>query len=246
MTDNAKVLDRVRKLIAQANSAYGFGTEEGDHEGDTFMSRAQQMITEHAIDEALLQLDGAVREDIEVREVVVPGPHAKQKAMMLAVIGKANRVRVIGHPKGGKWYTKLVGFPSDLDSVDLLYTALLVQMVNALGLQQFRTVQRPGGSITTAQRSFMYGFMAKIRTRLAEAVAMATDEADSDTPGVALVLRDRKQEVDDVADTMSGGNRKSGKVHYNHAAATAGREAAERADIGQGRVGDGARPSLGA
>lgn len=242
-----KVLDRVRKLLAKAESCSNFGTPEGDNEAEALMAKAQEMIAEHAITEAMLSSTRGDNAKPEMRQLTVPGPFAIDKASLLAVVCKHNRVRVVlvgTAPKAGKALA-LVGFADDLDTVDMLFTSLLVQMTNEAFSQHFEVQTTPwgrvipGGSKESQRRNFMLGYIDRVNNRLAEAARVAEETVQQkSSSSVALVLRDRNALVHDEFRQMFPDARERRRtVAGNRAAYRAGQEAGSRADLGQKRVG---------
>jgi len=122
-----KILDRLAKILNQAENA---STEA---ERDTFMSFAQKISTDNAIDLALARQHTAKKEEREQPEVrnIKVGPrgakgNAKKVSLLLA-IGQSNDLRFnIFHDSSG---VVAFGFPSDIDVVEALYASLVTQMV---------------------------------------------------------------------------------------------------------------------
>ncbi len=149
------VLARVRALLAKAEST------EFEHEAEALSAKAQELITRHAIDVALL-----------AGEVDVPGghriyvdpPYAKAKFLLLAQIAAANGCRCAWHDP--RKTATLIGHRSDIWSVELLFTSLLLQgttAVVAAGPQH----DGFGGSTTRSWRNaFWHGYAGRIGQRL--------------------------------------------------------------------------------
>ena len=124
-----RMLDRVRALLAKAEST------EFPEEAEALTSRAQELMTRHSIDGALLAA-AAERSGRRGpgaaggRRLFVDSPYEAAKALLLQVIATANRCRSIWHKNLG--LCTVVGFPADLDGVELLFTSLLVQATTAM------------------------------------------------------------------------------------------------------------------
>jgi hypothetical protein len=122
--------------------------------------------------------------------------------VLLGNIAHANRCRAIWSKHLG--FSTVLGFPADLDAVELLFTSLLVQATSALVHEGSK--QGPGGRSRT--RSFRQSFLASYAVRIGERLAGATGEAErqaaAETPGTDLlpVLAARDQAVDDAMDAM--------------------------------------------
>lgn len=124
----SKMLDKVSKLLAKAENA---GTPE---EAEAFMAKAQEMAAQNGLDLAVARMHQAKKErveDPEERRIQVSPYTRKQNRkhfMELAMhIADVNDVRyLVG---GGDYVLHAVGFPSDLDVVEAMYTHLSLQMV---------------------------------------------------------------------------------------------------------------------
>ena len=238
----AEMMEKVRKLLAKAESCAGFGTEEGNHEAEAFMGAAQKLIAAYAISEAMLSSGKGKFEEIEVRSMHARAPYAMEKTLLLQRICKVNRVELVMTAKRPKAVTvQVVGFPSDLDAVDLLFTSLLVQMVG----ECMNATPEWFEQIKQFRASFMMAFTDQVGQRLQEAVDMATAEAEVTTSSsVALVLVDRAGLVKDrFRKEFPGSQTQSVSRTRNQAGQDAGAAAGQRANIGQRSVGQRARLS---
>lgn len=235
MNDSSDILRRVRALLAKAEAE---GTTPA--EAEALSAKAEELITRYAIDAALLDAstEAHKRERPTVRTVPVPNPYSRPKRILLDRIGQAFSVQCISYtPRHGDAYCKLVGFPSDLDAVELLYDSLVLQAISAMLAEYV-----PSWENTTSFRtSFLYAFATRVHKRVQENRRKAT--AESGGPSTEIVLRDRTSEVDayvrvefpHLRRTRGGGSSRRGR--------DAGDAAGRRADIGQSRLG-GARVSI--
>jgi len=197
-----KMLARVRNLLAKAEST------QYPAEAETFTAAAQAMMARHSIDEALLSHGPQGSEDRPAgRRVLVDPPYTEPKSLLLQKIAQANRCRAVWDAEVG--LSTILGYPADLDWVELLYTSLLVQaeraMVNALqGPDSARTRTR------AFRGSFLQAFAQRIGERLAgataEAMAAAVDEAESHGQGdggaLLPVLKAREEAVNETTKSM--------------------------------------------
>jgi hypothetical protein len=240
MPDEA-VMRKVRSLLELAEDA---GTE---HEATNARERAEALMIKHAIDEAILAEAGPeAREEVTSREITLTSPYADEKSLLLTEIAEVNRVRTVSptRPFHGKLPATLVGYPSDLDRVEVLFTSLL--------LQASREVMqvRPGEpswieaklfgreSLTTYRRSWMLGFSETVgqRLRRIHGEQQAQAEARNTTGhGTELVLADRQAAVDDAFAHLfpNSGTRWVGSSGTGHGA---GADAGRYADLGQTRI----------
>jgi hypothetical protein len=111
----------------------------------------------------------------------------------------------------------------------MLYTSLLVQATSAA------TAHRG----IAGRRAFLFGFASEVGRRLREinaAAVLAHDavEHEADAPGVALVLADRKADVEADVDRRYGkvGTLSASAPVSDRGAHAAGRVAGSRADLG--------------
>ncbi len=173
------VLSKVRSLLAKAEST----TFEA--EADAFTAKAQEMMTRHRIDRALLEAEGRGSEATPIgRRLAVDDPYADAKSMLLARIADANGCHTVWCKELG--FSTAFGCAEELDAVEELFTSLLVQATVALR-QQGSKYDNYGRSRTTRfRRSFLVAFAVRIGHRLGETVA-ATVTAVGGDQGLALV-----------------------------------------------------------
>ncbi|MDZ4825733.1 MAG: DUF2786 domain-containing protein [Actinomycetota bacterium] len=179
MDKNASVLHKVRALLAKAEAT------PFDAEAEAFTAKAQELIARHRIDRALLEARAASDRGTPVaRRIEVEDPYLKAKVILLSNVAGANDCRAV-------WlkplrYVEMVGYADDLDSVEELFTSLLLQATAALhraGSKQ----DVIGRSRTTAfRRAFLTAFAVRIGQRLRAAVDVAVTVAAAES-GVALV-----------------------------------------------------------
>jgi len=195
-----RVLRRVRALLAKAEST----TFEA--EAETFTAGAQALMARHSIDAALLSVtDDRRRATPEGRRIGIDNPYEAPKALLLTAVADANRCRTVWSRELG--LSTLVGFATDLDSVETLFTSLLVQATHAMTREGSRA-DRHGRSRTRAFRqSFLSAFAARIGERLSEVSRSETDAAAGDSGrlgGRELVplLAARSAVVDEAVEAM--------------------------------------------
>lgn len=180
-----RMLARVRALLAKAEST-GF-----DEEAEALTAKAQELITRHAIADALTHTPDDTGAP-SIRRVPVDSPYADAKAALLAVVAGANRCDAV-HSADLGWVT-LFGYDGDLDAVELLGASLLTQATNAIARQGSRR-GRDGRSTTRSfRRSFLLGFAARIgeRLRATTDTEMATTGATDPHLLPVLAVRDER------------------------------------------------------
>jgi hypothetical protein len=221
-----RMLGRIRALLAKAEST------DFEAEADALTAKAQELMARHAIDVAMVGHRGGARAPgggVAARRLHLDDPHAEAKAAVVQAVGAANGVRVVLMPAFG--IATLVGAHSDLDAVELLVTSLLVQVGRAMA-----EAARAGGARARSaayRRGFLYSFAQRIEERLTAARDQARAEATA-TYGTALapVLADRQAAVDDAVEALFPSLRRRGGRSVDPAGWSAGREAADAADLG--------------
>ncbi|MFJ9457297.1 DUF2786 domain-containing protein [Kitasatospora sp. NPDC101447] len=160
-----RMLARIRALLAKAEST------EYSEEAEALTAKAQQLMAQHSIDEALLAAAGADRNAPAALRIGVDNPYEGPKTMLLDAVAAANRCRVVWAKEFG--FCTVVGFDGDLDGVELLYTSLLVQATHALNKAGSRRDSRS----KAFRQSFLVAYAARIRERLTTATERTTSAA---------------------------------------------------------------------
>ncbi|MGH3247332.1 MAG: DUF2786 domain-containing protein [Trebonia sp.] len=213
-TVDERMLSRIRALLSKAEST------EFAEEAEALSARAQQLMAKYSIDHALLAAESGSAEAPGGRRLAVDNPYEAPKATLLQTVAQANRCRVVWSKELG--LLTVVGFPADLDAVELLFTSLLVQANGAM-LRAGGRKDAYGRSRTRAFRqSFLVSYAVRIGERLAEAAGHAEQQAVAEqqaaqergagqtaaarASGKDLVpfLAARHRAVDDAVDGMFG------------------------------------------
>ena len=203
---DARVLQRVRRLLAQAEST------PYEPEAETFTAAAQSLMARHSIDAALLAESGESdrrRGGPVGRRIGVDQPYDAQKALLLAAVAEANRCRMVWSQHLG--FGTVVGFAPDLDAVEMLYASLLVQANRAMTAAGRRTDQRGRSRTRGFRSSFLSAYATRIGERLQDAAQaqVAAVEAESEMradagSGTSLVrvLEHRHEEVTEAIEEL--------------------------------------------
>ncbi len=169
VTGEPRMLSRIRALLAKAEST------EYPEEAEALTAKAQQLMAQHSIDEALLAVTADAKDTPAAVRIGVDSPYEIPKTMLLDAVAAANRCRVVWAKEFG--FCTIVGFDADLDGVELLYTSLLVQATAAMHKAGSRQ-HLDGASRTKAFRqSFLVAYASRIRERLTTATEQATKDA---------------------------------------------------------------------
>jgi len=223
-----RVLRRIRGLLAKAEST------EFPEEAESLTAKAQELMTRHAVDAAILALDRpAEGSAVDTRRVHVRDPYVRAKMQLLAAVAEANDVRLVWY--SGLGIANLVGVRADVAAVELLFTSLLLQVAQALSAAEGRVGR--GSASRSFRRSFLLGYAHRIGERLQAARRRATAEAVAEHEVDLLpVLRGRQAAVEQrVAELFPRVRATRSRASVDAGGWYAGREAAERADVGSRR-----------
>jgi len=164
-----RMLGRIRALLAKAEST------EYPEEAEALTAKAQQLMAQHSIDEALLAAGAPSEGAPAALRIGVDSPYEGPKAMLLDAVAAANRCRVVWAKEFG--FCTIIGFDADLDAVELLYTSLLVQGTSAMHRAGSRRHQDGAPRTKAFRQSFLVAYAARIRERLTAATEQATSDA---------------------------------------------------------------------
>jgi hypothetical protein len=225
----ARELRRIRALLAKAES-----TDFPD-EAESLTAKAQELMTRHAIDVALLEAGPSptAGSAVETSRVHVQDPYVRAKMQLLAAVAEANDVRVVWYANLG--IANLVGARADVAAVELLFTSLLLQVAHALSAAE--GPPRRASASRSFRRAFLLGYAHRIGERLQTARRSATAEAAAEHDVDLLpVLRSRQAAVEQrVAELFPRVRATRSRGSVDAGGWFAGRAAAERADVGDRR-----------
>jgi hypothetical protein len=193
---DGRILAKVRALLAKAES-----TTFPD-EADALTAKAQQMMATHNLDRAALHSSGPAGEMIAgVRRIWIDKPYLSAKATLLHAVADANRCRSVF--SAGLGVATVAGHDDDLDTVEVLFTSLLVQATVRMAASGAR-VDRAGRSRT---RSFRQSFLIAYASRIAERLREAAEAAESAAmgqhgAGLVPVLASRRSAAEETINTM--------------------------------------------
>jgi Protein of unknown function (DUF2786) len=227
-----RLLDRVRKLLAQAEDE-----SVTPAEAQAFTAKAAELMARYGIDRALLAADRPETDRPGNRILTIDNPWAREKAHLLSGLASALRCQCIllgGNRPGSRVH--LFGFASDIDRTDVLYTSVLIQMAHGLA---GASVPEWSSSPRAWRRSWLLGFATAVIARVTEAehgaVRAATARGTKDGERAALVLADRsliiRQQVQDAYPVT-----RQARVTYTGTGYRDGYRVGQRADIGGTRL----------
>lgn len=239
-------LDKIRALLDKAEST------DSPAEAEALTAKAMEWMERYRISEAMIA-DAKPRQDrgklIERGIYVGTGPYVNAHINLAEIIAVNNSVRLLIRT-GLRGKTILLnGYESDVDTVEMLYTSLLVQATRAMEHPDTKKRKPAGLHGTAFKRSFLLGFGDQIGVRLREANKSAAAEHDAvagSGRSVALVLADRAADAEDFVFKRYGHLRaaKPAAPSASLEAELDGAKAARRADIGTDRRMGGTRKAL--
>lgn len=237
-----KQAERIAALLAKAEST------EHQAERDALIEKATAMQFKYAIDEAMLGASGQQTNDVigkiklcEERNT----PLIKAKRELATGLAYLNRSRpFLGYKRA---YIQIVGFESDLRFIQSMYTSLLLQMQTEMARDE-RSYGDAAVTVKAWRVSYAHAYVARVLQRMRLIQAEAKRDAEASAPGSSLVLVDKAGRVDNWIAEQYGPTRSGKRIPTNAgsswAGASAGRAAADRADLGGKCVG-GSRTALG-
>jgi Protein of unknown function (DUF2786) len=223
-SERTRVLKRIRALLAKA--------EATDHaaEAETFTAKAQDLMTRHAIDEALLAAAGDGAVTVGARRVHLQNPYATTKTSLLNAVATANRCKVIYFPRLA--IATVVGVPLDIDQVEMLFVSLLIQATRAMteaGAGQAGSFDRSA----RFRRSFLAAYAVRIGERLTESTSAATRSYGNE---LVPLLKRQDDAVSAEFERLFPFTRQASDRYLDPHGWDAGRRAADRAVFAAGRL----------
>jgi hypothetical protein len=228
---SARLLDRVRKLLAKAEDE-----SVTPPEAQALTAKAASLMAKYGIDRALLAASRPETDRPSSRMLDIDRPWARVKAHLVCGLGSALRGQAILLSTQTGVKVHLFGYQSDLERLDVLYTSVLIQMWHGLAGAE---VPSWCSSPRAWRRSWLLGFATAVisRVRAAEhaAACRATAPAAADASRTALVLADRAQLIRREAERAYPLTR-TARVTYSGTGYRDGYANGQRADIGAARL----------
>jgi hypothetical protein len=245
MTAQEKYADKIAKLLAKAQSTPFEG------EALTFTEKAQELMHKYAIDAALIDaargLNSKEREEIIEARWEYTGTYRQAAWRLANVVARANGCKTLlsDDATGRKAQLYVIGYEGDVERARTLETSLQLQMTVALS-QWWKSNDIHAlfdrNRKFAERRQFMFSFADGVSGRLktAKVKAEKTANAEHGAESVALVIRNRADNVDAWIDQQYGRLRHGSSRSYKaggNGARVAGQTAGARADVGQPRMG---------
>jgi len=206
MTD--KIIDKIRKLNTQAESARAIGSEA---EAQAFASKVQEMLFQHNLSLTEVYTKSATKDEEEaVRQVFRPSEHGlkdkrtrvKWTEDLAYTVGLANFCEVLFHT--GSNFISFIGFQHNVEVAAYVYEVLLRsadRLADAAYGERWRECERMG-SVELCRgfrASFMAGFVSRLFVRIRE-----RQKQQAASSSLAIVVVDRSQQAIDKWKQNSG------------------------------------------
>jgi hypothetical protein len=192
-----RALGRARALLTKAESM------EFPGEAEALSARAQELLAARSIDDAMQAARAeSGRVAAEGRRLILDGPYEVAKTDLLDAVATVNRCRAVWHKNLG--LSTVLGFPGDLDAVELLFSSLLTQASAAMVQEGARRDDGGPSRIRSFRQAFLVTYAQRIGERLADAAGAAERQAVAAAPdsGVLPVLDARHRVVDEAVGKM--------------------------------------------
>jgi hypothetical protein len=220
--EREKRAETINNLLAKAESS------TFPEESRAFSSKASELMTKWAIDDAFLNQTKNVNDlNIGVEKITIDfNSYYNGKSILLATIAKYNNIRCCAQPE---IYDKLhktkiktisiVGSESDRDWTQTLFLSLLTQAAQQTALAWMYSAEEE--TLMNFRKSFMNGFCEEINSQLADAKERAESDAYKTygESNVALVLVTKKDAVNDFFQDLFPNLRRTRSGNNGHSAA---------------------------
>lgn len=233
MNDREILIDRVRKLLAKAEST------DNPNEAEAFSAKAAELIAAHRLDPAHVR-DSLDRGTVGLRRIPIGrGAYVRARLALLTAVARSHDCEVVFETGATGTVAVVAGFESDLVVTELLYESLHVQAAGQMAATKLATP----AATQRWRRSFLFGYARRVGELLTESQAHAVKPQ----PAGPLTLFDESSAVPDLlaraarvkefAKVAFGPVRAARAVRAPHAAGwNDGHRAAGSADIGRTRL----------
>ncbi len=220
-----KVLARVRGLLAKAEAT------TYPEEAEALSAKAGELMNRHALARAVVDAATQPAQTAITVRLWLEGPYVPAKSMLVAAVAVANRCVCVRSESVDM--VSIVGHETDLETVEMLTTSLLVQANQAM-LATGRASAAGGRARSRSFRqSFLLAYAGRIGERLQQTAAAAADELADDR--LLPVLTERASAVNDTLAEVFGPLGHSTIAINDPAGWHAGRAAADTATLGPDR-----------
>ena len=235
----------IAKLLAKAEGA---ATEA---ERDTHTEKAEKLMVSYGIEAAELEAAGEVKPEkiVQVSRQYKGGYAIVMVPFAHSVAAGFGNLKTLQSKYGQHRSVYIIGHESDVEMFTSLLNSLEHQAMAAMHTWQRVAPERKwqdNGERYIGSRTFLESFGSTVGRRLAQARREETAETTV-TPGAALVLASKQDKVDaEVARRYPKmGAARGGAERRDYSGAAAGREAGNRASLGNKGVGGRGSKAIG-
>ncbi|MCW2898657.1 MAG: hypothetical protein JWO67_922 [Streptosporangiaceae bacterium] len=231
----AKILERIKKLLVKA-AAEGCTKAEAE----ALTARAAEMMAKYGIARALLADKDPTSDKMVDFTFEVEGAYPKATSNLINGIAKAFRCKIIQIGEHPHVTLHIIGFESDCERVEVMFTSLDLQMINAL------MVDVPDGTpaIDRVSEGYCMVYAGAVVARLQDRERVERKEAGEASTGTELVLARREDQVGARFKQLYPHTRVV-RSSYDRSASGKAYAAAQRADLGGARVGGRPKAAIG-
>lgn len=234
-----KIKDKVQKLINQADD------RAGHPDANAYLAKAAELMARYGFEERdLNQADEG--DEVISQTFTFSGTYTDMQARLLFGLMEALHCKGFGNRRRNSTkFTKVTMFGKrrHIERVAMLFPILNASM--AVQSQHRDLNELIGTSTVTQRRSFMLGFISTIAQRLEEMESTVADNTDERERYAVALVDDAAAAQNALDEHMAGQKLRTIKTNnkIDPSAMRRGHSAANRADLGQARVG-GARAAL--
>lgn len=232
--------ERIEKLLKKAETT----TPE---EAEILTAKAVELMQKYGIDQAMLNARRTGdKERIEMLSIPLKGIYAMgYMAMMNSIAIAYGDVKTFyTQYKQSDVILTITGFESDVSQLKILLTSLQLQAVVATDTwwksdeNEYTRTKTTAMQKFKARRTFIKAFGVGAAERIRKARHRVVQNAEAETPGTALVLRDRKKAVEEFLSAKVPGLKttRSREKSGGYGASSAGYRAGQNANTGDKQV----------
>jgi|tagenome__1003787_1003787.scaffolds.fasta_scaffold20950649_2 hypothetical protein len=183
------MLNRVRALLAQAEST------NFEAEAETFTAKAQELMTRHAIDMAMVAAGTTQSDRPGTIRILIDAPYVHAKWTLLNEVAASSRCSAVFMKR--LEIASIVGYDADLQATETLFTSLLVQAQVALRAATASAAPGDPERTRTFKSSFLLAYAYRVGERLKEINARVAAATEAETGrDIFPVLAHRSAQVE--------------------------------------------------
>lgn len=231
--DFNRMTDKVRKIFALIQDP-----ATSPQEAENYRLTAAKIMAKFGIDKATTDASGVASCTPVYKQLSFRNPFASSKSDLYKAIARGlgvQYVKVTG--TSTKNLYEVLGFQSDIDQLEFLYSTLLLDGTRELENAERQDRQNP----IRFRISFWMGYAREVEDRLRRANQLVVDE----TPGSAVVLYDRSKLVTSLFKERHPDVTTISRRYFGGSAFDQGKAAGQRANLqNTGNVSNNSRKSI--